>query len=173
MENIYHIYHNQMNKEIEKIYKDARMDPTLFSKLDPEELLRELAKDKNNYIEEKTTAHIFNEMKQSIVDEFGTNLSKMDIDNMLKKLIGYRVVDELDAIHIGQYTRWIQKYQDDVKLTNGGILLNVTFTTEGINLTIRLWNTRVIQVRFDDCLVFQKLSFGEQLILMASDYVNK
>ena len=53
-----------MNKEIEKIYKDARMDPTLFSKLDPEELLRELAKDKNNYIEEKTTADILNEMKQ-------------------------------------------------------------------------------------------------------------
>jgi len=158
-----------MNKEIEKIYKDARMDPTLFSKLDPEELLRELAKDKNNYIEEKTTARIFNEMKQSIVDEF----ENADVDNMLKKLIGYRVVDELDAIHIGQYTRWIQKYQDDVKLTNGGILLNVTFTSEGINLTIRLWNTRVIQVRFDDCLVFQKLSFGEQLILMASDYVNK
>ncbi len=162
-----------MNKEIEQIYNDARMDPTLFSKLDPEELLRELSKDKNNYIEEKTTKQIFNEMKQTIVDEFGEELSKKDIDNVLKKLIGYRVVDELDAIHIGQYTRWIQKYQDDVKLTNGGILLSATFTNEGINLTIRLWNNRIIQVRFDDCVVFQKLSFGEQLILMASDYVNK
>jgi len=162
-----------MNKEIEKIYKDARMDPTLFSKLDPEELLRELAKDKNNYIEEKTTAQILNEMKQSIENEFGEELSNADVDKILKRLIGYRVVDELDAIHIGQHTRWIQRYQDDVKLTNGGILLNITFTTEGINLTVRLWNTRVIQVRFDDCLVFQKLSFGEQLILMASDYVNK
>jgi hypothetical protein len=162
-----------MNKEIEKIYNDARMDPTLFSKLDPEELLRELSKDKNNYIEEKTTADILNEMKQSIVDEFGDHLSNTDINNILKRLVGYRVVDELDAIHIGQYTRWIQKYQDDVKLTNGGILLNVIFTVEGINLTIRLWNNRTIQVRFDDCLIFQKLSFGEQLILMASDYVNK
>jgi hypothetical protein len=57
-------------------------------------------------------------------------------------------------------------------LTNGGILLNTTFTSEGINLTIKLWNNRLIQVRFDDCLVYQKLSFGEQLILMASEYVN-
>ena len=162
-----------MNKEIEKIYNDARMDPTLFSKLDPEELLRELSKDKNNYIEEKTTADILNEMKQSIEDEFGALLSKTDVDKLLKRLVGYRTVDELDAIHIGQHTRWIQKYQDDVKLTNGGILLNIIFTVEGINLTIRLWNNRTIQVRFDDCLVFQKLSFGEQLILMASDYVNK
>lgn len=162
-----------MNKEIEKIYQDARMDPALFSKLDPEELLRELAKDKNSYIEEKTMADILNEMKQTIADEFGDDISKADINNILKRLIGYRMVDELDAIHIGEYTRWIQKYQDDVKLTNGGILLNTTFTDEGINLTIRLWNNRVIQVRFDDCLVFQKLSFGEQLILMASDYVNK
>jgi len=162
-----------MNKEIEKIYNDARMDPTLFSKLDPEELLRELSKDKNNYIEEKTTADILNEMKQSIEDEFGALLSNTDVDKLLKRLVGYRTVDELDAIHIGQHTRWIQKYQDDVKLTNGGILLNIIFTVEGINLTIRLWNNRAIQVRFDDCLVFQKLSFGEQLILMASDYVNK
>ena len=162
-----------MNKEIEKIYQDARMDPALFSKLDPEELLRELAKDKNSYIEEKTMADILNEMKQTIADEFGDDISKADINNILKRLIGYLMVDELDAIHIGEYTRWIQKYQEDVKLTNGGILLNTTFTDEGINLTIRLWNNRVIQVRFDDCLVFQKLSFGEQLILMASDYVNK
>ena len=162
-----------MNKEIEKIYQDARMDPALFSKLDPEELLRELAKDKNSYIEEKTMADILNEMKQTIADEFGDDISNVDINNILKRLIGYRMVDELDAIHIGEYTRWIQKYQEDVKLTNGGILLNTTFTDEGINLTIRLWNNRVIQVRFDDCLVFQKLSFGEQLILMASDYVNK
>ena len=113
-----------------------------------------------------------NEIKQSIDDEFGEELPHKKAIEITKNLIGYRMVDELDTLHIGQYTRWIQKYQDAVKLTNGGILLNTTFTSEGINLTIKLWNNRIIQVRFDDCLVYQKLSFGEQLILMASEYVN-
>ena len=80
-----------MNKEIEKIYQDARMDPALFSKLDPEELLRELAKDKNSYIEEKTMADILNEMKQTIADEFGDDISnaapskKETVKNKLSK----------------------------------------------------------------------------------------
>jgi hypothetical protein len=160
------------SSEIDEIYKNAKKDPTLFSKLDPEDLLRELAKDKHNYIENKTNKSIMKEIKQSIVDEFGDEIADKTVTNLTKNLIGYRMVDELDTLHIGQYTRWIQKYQDNVKLTNGGILLNTTFTSEGINLTIKLWNSRLIQVRFDDCLVYQKLSFGEQLILMASEYVN-
>lgn len=158
--------------DVDEIYHNAKKDPALFSKLDPEDLLRELAKDKHNYIENKTNVSIMKEIRQSIVDEYGEEISNKQLAELTKNLIGYRMVDELDTLHIGQYTRWIQKYQDAVKLTNGGILLNTTFTSEGINLTIKLWNNRIIQVRFDDCLVYQKLSFGEQLILMASEYVN-
>ena len=160
------------SSDIDEIYNNAKKDPALFSKLDPEDLLRELAKDKHNYIENKTNKSIMNEIKQSIDDEFGEELPHKKAIEITKNLIGYRMVDELDTLHIGQYTRWIQKYQDAVKLTNGGILLNTTFTSEGINLTIKLWYNRIIQVRFDDCLVYQKLSFGEQLILMASEYIN-
>jgi hypothetical protein len=157
---------------INEIYNNAKKDPALFSNLEPEDLLRELAKDKHSYIENKTNAEIMREIKQSILDEFGEEMPDKQLAALMKNLIGYRVVDELDTLHIGQYTRWMQKYQDTVKLTNGGILLNTTFTSEGINLTIKLWNNRLIQARFDDCLVYQKLSFGEQLILMASEYVN-
>lgn len=161
------------SSDVDEIYRNAKKDPALFSKLDPEDLLRELAKDKHNYIENKTNASIMKEIKQSIVDEFGEEMPDKQLAELTKNLIGYRLADELDTLHIGQYTRWIQKYQDAVKLTNGGILLNTTFTSEGINLTIKLWNNRIIQVRFDDCLVYQKLSFGEQLILMASEYINQ
>lgn len=160
------------NAEFKKILKEAQQDHALISNLDPDELLRELAKDKHNYIENKTNADVLNEIRESILDEYGESMTAKEITTIIKKLVGYRVVDELDAIHIGQYTRWIQKYQDAVKLTNGGILVNTIFTDEGINLVIKLWNNSVIQVRFDDCLVYQKLGFGEQIILMASDYVN-
>lgn len=159
--------------ELEKIYKDARQDPSLFSTIDPNELLKELEKERNSYIEDKTTKDIIEEIKQSIEEEFGDELAKDKQKTMIEKLIGYRYVDELDVLHIGKNTRWIQKYKDDIKVTNGGILLNTNFTDDGINLVIKLWNGGINKIRFDDCLVYQKMSFGEQLILMVADHIDK
>lgn len=158
--------------ELEKIYKEARQDPSLFSSINPDELLKELQKDKNSYIEDKTTKDMIEEIKQSIEEEFGDEIEKNTQKKMIQKLIGYRHVDELDALHIGKNTRWIQKYKDDIKVTNGGLLLNTNFTEDGINLVIKLWNGRFNKIRFDDCLVYQKMSFGEQLILMVADYIK-
>jgi hypothetical protein len=159
--------------ELEKIYKDARQDPSLFSAIDPNELLKELEKERNSYIEDKTTKDMIEEIKQSIEEEFGDELAKEKQKTMIEKLIGYRYVDELDTLHIGKNTRWIQKYKDDIKVTNGGILLNTNFTDDGINLVIKLWNGGINKIRFDDCLVYQKMSFGEQLILMVADHIEK
>jgi hypothetical protein len=159
--------------ELEKIYKDARQDPSLFSTIDPNELLKELEKERNSYIEDKTTKDMIEEIKQSIEEEFGDELAKDKQKTMIEKLIGYRYVDELDVLHIGKNTRWIQKYKDDIKVTNGGILLNTNFTDDGINLVIKLWNGGINKIRFDDCLVYQKMSFGEQLILMVADHIEK
>jgi hypothetical protein len=158
--------------ELEKIYKDAKQDPSLFSTIDPNELLKELEKERNSYIEDKTTKDMIEEIKQSIEEEFGDELDKDKQKIMIQKLIGYRYADELDVLHIGKNTRWIQKYKDDIKVTNGGLLLNTIFTEDGINLVIKLWNGRINKIRFDDCLVYQKMSFGEQLILMVADYIK-
>jgi hypothetical protein len=158
--------------ELEKIYKDAKQDPSLFSTIDPNELLKELEKERNRYIEDKTTKDMIEEIKQSIEEEFGDELEKNIQKTMIQKLIGYRYADELDVLHIGKNTRWIQKYKDDIKVTNGGLLLNTIFTEDGINLVIKLWNGRINKIRFDDCLVYQKMSFGEQLILMVADYIK-
>lgn len=158
--------------ELEKIYKDAKQDPSLFSTIDPNELLKELEKERNSYIEDKTTKDMIEEIKQSIEEEFGDELEKNIQKTMIQKLIGYRYADELDVLHIGKNTRWIQKYKDDIKVTNGGLLLNTIFTEDGINLVIKLWNGRINKIRFDDCLVYQKMSFGEQLILMVADYIK-
>jgi hypothetical protein len=158
--------------ELEKIYKDAKQDPSLFSTIDPNELLKELEKERNSYIEDKTTKDMIEEIKQSIEEEFGDELDKDKQKTMIQKLIGYRHADELDVLHIGKNTRWIQKYKDDIRVTNGGLLLNTIFTEDGINLVIKLWNGRINKIRFDDCLVYQKMSFGEQLILMVADYIK-
>ena len=75
--------------ELEKIYKNARQDPTLFSTIDPNELLKELQKEKNSYIEDKTTKDMIEEIKQSIEEEFGDELDKDEQKTIIQKLIGY------------------------------------------------------------------------------------
>ena len=78
------------SSDVDEIYRNAKKDPALFSKLDPEDLLRELAKDKHNYIENKTNASIMKEIKQSIVDEFGEEMPDKQLAELTKNLIGYR-----------------------------------------------------------------------------------
>jgi hypothetical protein len=168
-------YYNSiiMDKELSKIFNEAKMDPELLFKMDPDEFLRKMQKENNSYLQDKTNAIIMKEIQQSLEDEFENIITKKEKLAFIKKLLGYRLVDELDKLHFGKHVRWIQKYNEEIKMTNGGILVNMSFTNEGTNLVIRLWNGTIIQIRFDDCLIYQKLSYDEQLILMASDYVNR
>ncbi len=137
---------------------------------DPDELLKALNNAKNHYLTTKTTQNIIKEKYDALnmlTDD------KTVIDELMTKLTPYRYVDVLDEIHIGKPIRWIQKYAEDIYLTNGGIAVKTEFTDDGVNIFVKLFTGRVNQIRFDDCLIFQKMSFDEQLILYASDIVNK
>jgi len=72
-----------------------------------------------------------------------------------------------------KYTRWIQKYTAEPrpKISNGGILTVVEHGANGIFLKIRLNNQAIINVAFDNCLIYQKMSTGEQLVLLVADYL--
>lgn len=161
-----------MNKEFEKIYREAKSDASLVNKIEINELLKHIDHETINYLDKKTNADIIKEIEQSLRDEFGKEIEKKDLLSFVKRLIGYRFVDELDLLQIGYHTRWIQKYQEPIKLTNGGLLVNTLFTDDGVNLVIKLWNGGFVRVRFDDCLIYQKLSYSEQIVLMASDYAK-
>ena len=161
-----------MNKEFTKIYNEAKHDPSLVNKMDINEILKHIDHETINHLDKKTNADIIKEIEQSLRDEFGKEIEKKDLLSFVKRLIGYRFVDELDLLQIGYQTRWIQKYQEPIKLTNGGLLVNTLFTDDGVNLVIKLWNGGFVRVRFDDCLIYQKLSYSEQIVLMASDYAK-
>jgi len=57
-------------------------------------------------------------------------------------------------------------------LTNGGILMNIKIENSGVQLLCRNNANRFFNIKFDDCLVFQKLSMEEQLILMSYEYID-
>jgi len=124
-------------------------------------------KDKNQYLENKTNKIIRQEIVESL-----KYLNGRDKETILKKLSGYRFVDEIDQLHIGKFTRWIPKYEDNVRLVVGGFVTNVDYTDNGMLLTVKTWQNQVIKVGFDQCLLYQKLSPDEKLVLLAADYLN-
>ena len=117
--------------------------------------------DKNQYLENKTNKII----RQEIIASLGN-------ESLAAKLSGYRFVDEVDQLHIGKFTRWISRYESNAKLAVGGFVTNVDYTDNGILLTVKTWQNQVMKVVFDQCLLYQKLSPDEKLVLLAADYIN-
>jgi hypothetical protein len=158
--------------EVKSIYESVLSDKSILASINAKDYL-DAAENKNNtYLETKTSRTIVDEIVKSF-DEAEFQISKQDKAKFIKALSGYRYVDELDVLHLGKYTRWIQKYTSPYKMANGGFLSAIDFMETGIVLTIKIWRAPwVIRISFDDCLLYQKLSYGEYLVLMANDYLE-
>ena len=97
-----------------------------------------------------------------------------DIKIFLKKLKDYRFVDEIDDIHYGRYIRWIKiKDPENVKLTNGGVICDIKICGDEVIVTCRNKLNNMFSLRMNECLVFQRLTNEEQIILSMMDYVEK
>ena len=153
--------------QISKLMEDAREDPDLFSKIDVDALLIELESAKNDFLE----GHTFDSIAKDLVDSMkNESITRPCINEFSQKLTGYRFVGELHVLHKGKYVRWIRK-SDKTKLMRGGVVVDIKFGNEGVNVLCRSPSGRFIQYRFDLCLTYQKLTDDEQLILMIYDNV--
>jgi hypothetical protein len=158
--------------EVKSIYESVLSDRSILASINAKDYLDAVENKNNTYLETKTSRAIVDEIVKSF-DETEFRISKPDKAKFVKALSGYRFVDELDVLHLGKYTRWIQKYASPYKMANGGFLSAIDFMETGIVLTIKIWRAPwVIRVSFDDCLLYQKLSYGEYLVLMANDYLE-
>jgi hypothetical protein len=184
----------QLRKEIHKLYAEVGKHPEKYECIKTDELLNAYNKDTNSYLDNKTSKEIEESVEKSLdlltcikgnASAKGTSFPTVGIFDSFKKnkkellqtLVGYRYVDQLDELHMGKFTRWIQKYPLDpetntAKVERGGFLSNIDFNDNGVTLTIRMWNKKVYKLAFDNCLIYQKLSVGEELILMTSDYIG-
>jgi len=150
---------------INQIFEDAIKDPSLFSTIDIDNLLNSIETDKNDYLDTKTDQSIIDEIYEQITGQ----ISDKDItEELCKKLAGYRYVDEINELHKGKHVRWIRIGSD--RLTCGGIVVDIKFLDNGIQVLCKNSMNRFIQYKFDDCITFQKLTLDEQVILMAYKY---
>ena len=154
---------------IQKIYADALKDPALFAKIDVDSIIDSLESDgSTDYLETETLSSI----QKSIYDCLRER-SISQIAQYCSKLADYRYIEEICHLHKGKNVRWIRLNSPEKMLTNGGIVVDIKFLDNGMHILTKNNQNRFIQYKFDDCLTFQKLSVGEQLVLMANEYVDK
>jgi hypothetical protein len=139
--------------------------------MDVENLLKALDNENNNKFLKLNNQKI-KAMKFDILKEL--QLPKDDLINYMNKLKEYIYVDEMSDLKIGGFIRWIPlKDPDEIYLTNGAILTEINVTDNGVLLNCKNFAKKHYQIKLDECLIFQKLSDQEKVLLFALDALSK
>jgi hypothetical protein len=126
----------------------------------------EKAETSGQYLENKTLENISKEIYDTIID---LPISIDEAKQICEKLTEYRLIDEIFKLHRGKFIRWI-RYENANKpptLTRGGLVVDIKFTDNGITIICKNMLNKCMQIRFDDCIIFQKITNDEMLVLQA------
>ena len=141
------------------------------SNLNEEYLIKSLDNENNVGIENLSTRKI-KSLKNDYLQQL--QLSRDDLKNYHTKLKEYRFVDDLTNIQYGRYIRWINlKNPDNITLTTGGVIIDIKIEGDGIYLLCKNFRGGRIQIKIDECFIFQKLTDQEKTIIAALDYLEK
>ena len=133
-------------------------------------LLHALENETNSSIMNLTTAKI-KEHKNTILQQL--QLEKSKLKTMHNKLTEYRYCTDMSDIQYGYYIRWIPlKDPENLYLTNGGIMCDMKIVNNQIQIFCKNFRNRFFQFKFDEAVIFQKISSQEKVILSVLDYLN-
>ena len=91
-----------------------------------------------------------------------------------KKLKDYKYVSDMSDLSYGHYIRWINlKDPENFKLTNGAIVCDIKVINNQVQIICKGGNRRIFQIKFDENMIFQKLTDQEKVLLSVLDYLNK
>lgn len=141
--------------------------------MDVNKLLKALDDESNENLFNFTTKKIL-EMNLQVLKEL--QLDRNETLELLRKLKGYKYVDEMNELKYGTYLRWIPLNDpENIHLTKGAVFCELKITDNGVFIVCKNfgYSTRHFQIKMDECLVFQKLTSQEQVLLSALDHLSK
>jgi hypothetical protein len=140
--------------------------------LNVEDLLKALDNENNTGIAGLTTSKIKKE-KNDILQKL--QLSGQELKDLHARLKDYRYINELNDIQLGRYIRWIPLNTEtaEIKLTTGAFIISTFLNKDGACLVCRNTYRQPVIVKFDNVLIFQKLSEQEQILIAAIDFLDK
>ncbi len=138
--------------------------------MDVNKLINALDNEGNESIMNLTNKKIL-EMNLNILKEL--HLGREVTLDYLKKLKGYRYIDEIQDLRHGAYIRWIPIGDPNyLPLHYAGIICDIKITDTGIMIVCKNFMHRHYTFKMDECLIFQKLSDQEQVLLSALDHLQ-
>ena len=142
-----------------------------MSDLEINNLLLALENESNSSIMNLTNSKI-KTIKNNMLQRLG--LERDELKKLHKKLKGYRYCSDMNDVQYGYYIRWIPlKNPDNIKLTNGGIIIDIDIIKDCVQLRIKNNMNRIFQIKLDECYIFQKITPQEKVILGVLDYLDK
>lgn len=139
--------------------------------IDLDNLLSALDNEKNDSIMNLNTSKI-QETIFGILKEL--HLDKQILIDYFKKLKGYKYVDEINDLKHGGFIRWIPLTDPThLPLNQCGIICDIIITDDGVYIVCKNFMHRHYRFKMDECLIFQKLSAQEMVILSALDHLNE
>ena len=134
-----------------------------------DDLLDALENDSNSSIINLTSRKI-KEHKNNVLQQIQLPRKKLKLYH--KKLKDYRYCSDLKDIQYGFYIRWIPlRDPENMNLTNGAIICDVKLVNGQLHVLCKN-RGRMMQIKFDEVLIFQKLSDQERVILSILDYLD-
>ena len=141
--------------------------------MDVNKLLKALDDDSNENLFNFTTKKIL-EMNLQVLKEL--ELDKSETLIILKKLKEYKYVDEMNDLKYGTYLRWIAiNNPENIFLTKGAVFCELNITDNGVFIVCKNfgYSNKYFQIKMDECLIFQKLTPQELVLLSALDHLSK
>ena len=122
--------------------------------------------------------------KVNILTDIG--LSPENVNLINQKLALYRYIDDIYLLTVGSYIRWIplksidisgkkhknSNYIEHYKLTNGGIIINITIIKDIVYIKCKNQMNNVFSITADQNIIFQKINQQEHIILSAMKYID-
>ena len=138
---------------------------------DINKLVKALDNNDNENIMNLTTRKIM-KMNLQILKEL--MLDRNTTINYLRKLKGYKFVDEINDLKHGSFIRWIPIIDpDNLPLTQCGMICDIKITDDGVIIVCKNFMHRHYTFKMDEVLIFQKLTSQEMVILSALDHLEK
>ena len=133
-----------------------------------DELVKELD-DKNLLY---MTSGKIKELKNNILQKL--YLDREELLHYHKVLNEYIYIDELDEVKLGSYIRWFNlKNIENLKLTNGGIVVDFKQGKEDIIILCKNRMNRFFSLQLNKNVIFKKMSTQEKLLIKIIDYIHK
>lgn len=132
----------------------------------------------NKAIDNEKNMSIMNFTAKDITEDKKAALNTLDLsmdvyDTYLDKLRDYRVVENLDEFREGFYIRWIKRNKTlEPTLTNGAFLIGIELRDNGSYLYCKNNMNKIMQLKLDENIIFQKISDQEKIILNVMKYIQ-